>query len=387
MLKSAEVFRSDKLDFVATASDMSVARVGHTATLLNDGTVLIIGGRRDTSSPPLTSAEKYDPSTKTFATLPFSMDAPRWYHTATLLPNGFVFVAGGMVATGCASQTDACEVYTGSAFVKLSSAMSLPRANQGATLLLVGPTGRQRVLLSGGQVPFDPDDAGSGVTGIATTRCEIYDPGTGDGTSGFFTETGELTAGRWRHRAVLMTASRITGRVAVFGGFTSTCCTPSPPCPSGSNVSLVEVFDQTAGSGSGAWTTIDSAGDLPAPLTGFAAVLMPNGRQVMMCGGSSLGVTEYQIPVTGGWCSIPTAGAWVYDAEGAGQISPPATTIKTMSETTITATTMTTGRGFHTATLLPSKGFVVVIGGGSTSGPPPCIVTRFSTCELYTPRE
>ena len=157
-------------------------------------------------------------------------------------------------------------------------------------------------------------------------------------------------------------------------------------CPAGTNVSLVEVFDQTDDSGAGAWTTIDSAGDIPAPRTGFAAVLMPNGRQVMMSGGASLGISEYQIPTTGGWCAVPTSTGWVFDAEGAGQISPPATTIKTMAETTATDTTMTIPRGFHTATLIPAKGFVVVIGGGTTTGPLPCIVSRFGVCELYTPR-
>jgi hypothetical protein len=144
------------------------------------------------------------------------------------------------------------------------------------------------------------------------------------------------------------------------------------------------VFDQTADGGAGQWTSIDSAGDLPTARTGFASVLMPNGRQVMMCGGSSLGVGEYQIPRSPIWCSTPTTEGWVFDAEGQGDISPPATSIQTMAETTLTDTAMTIDRAFHTATLIPSRGFVLVVGGATTFM---CGVTRYTSCELYTPRE
>jgi hypothetical protein len=68
---------------------MHQERSGHTATLLRDGTVLIAGGGN-----VLTTAEIYDPVTETFA-MTGSMHWPRFDHSATLLFNGGVLIAGG----------------------------------------------------------------------------------------------------------------------------------------------------------------------------------------------------------------------------------------------------------------------------------------------------
>ncbi|MCM2315410.1 MAG: hypothetical protein NDJ92_09705 [Thermoanaerobaculia bacterium] len=73
---------------VRTAGNMTVGRAGDTATLLQDGRVLIVGGLDEAT------AEIYDPSTRRFSPTA-SMRARRWLHTATLLPDGKVLIAGG----------------------------------------------------------------------------------------------------------------------------------------------------------------------------------------------------------------------------------------------------------------------------------------------------
>src|SRR2546421_55466 len=75
----------------ATGS-LATPRDGHTATLLSNGKVLVAGGGTSTSF--LASAELYDPVTGTWSATG-SMATPRFRQTATLLSNGKVLVAGG----------------------------------------------------------------------------------------------------------------------------------------------------------------------------------------------------------------------------------------------------------------------------------------------------
>jgi hypothetical protein len=88
---------------------MIVIRSAHTATLLPNGTVLVAGGRGayDVASgyQSLSSAELYDPASGTF-TATGSMTTARDSFTATLLPNQKVLIAGGANAAGALSSAE-----------------------------------------------------------------------------------------------------------------------------------------------------------------------------------------------------------------------------------------------------------------------------------------
>jgi len=89
-IASAELYDPSTGAFTA-AGNMTTSRRGHIATLLQDGRVLIAGGYGTEAS-----AELYDPSTGTFtATGDMIAAGPGWPSTATLLGNGKVLIAGG----------------------------------------------------------------------------------------------------------------------------------------------------------------------------------------------------------------------------------------------------------------------------------------------------
>ncbi len=91
-------------DTWALAGTTSTDRVHHTATLLANGTVLVVGGGRYSSDPLLTTgtnvAELYDPATNSWSLAPALVLGTRAGHTATLLRNGSVLVVGGAEISG-----------------------------------------------------------------------------------------------------------------------------------------------------------------------------------------------------------------------------------------------------------------------------------------------
>jgi len=161
-LATAELFNPGSETFSAIGS-MSTAHANHTATLLADGKVLIAGG---SNRPPAAKnsvtaiAEIYDPSTRTFA-LTGAMQAPREFQQATRLSNGEVIVAGGDNSLNVLASTEVYDPTSGT--FGIDATMAVPRDNFTATLLRNGD-----VLLAGGLTGF--------TEGADTATAELYTP-------------------------------------------------------------------------------------------------------------------------------------------------------------------------------------------------------------------
>jgi hypothetical protein len=138
-IASAEVIEPDSQQS-RMLSSMKVARSGHTATPLLDGTILIIGGSN--KSRALNSTEIFDPDTESFSAGP-RLNRARSGHSATLLADGRVLIAGGRK-----DKTAEILDLNGRQFTLLSSLTLDQRLYHGSTLLNNG-----NVLLAGGLDP------------------------------------------------------------------------------------------------------------------------------------------------------------------------------------------------------------------------------------------
>ncbi|HEY6807726.1 MAG TPA: kelch repeat-containing protein [Gemmatimonadales bacterium] len=185
--------------------NMLHVRGGHTATLLRDGRVLIAGGSTCCDQPApsnlayANTAEIYDPATDAFSATG-SMEVARGLHAAALLPDGRVLISGGDGNDPAAPPLGA-EIFD-PATGRFSSAGNLltPRDSHTAVTLTDG-----RVLVAGGEVP--PLVAGSAGVGVPGT--EIFDPAAGRWTEGPTIDRDFLAA------TVTMLSN---GKVLVFGG-------------------------------------------------------------------------------------------------------------------------------------------------------------------------
>jgi hypothetical protein len=162
---------------------------GHTATLLGNGQVLLAGGVAACCNSVSNSAGLYDPSTGTI-TPTGNLATGRYNHTATLLASGKVLITGGVDSGG--NFLASAELYdTASGTFFVTGTMQTPRDNHTATRL---PNGK--VLIIGGG-------------GFGTSTAELYDP-----VSGTFAATGSMAVRRTQHAAVLLP----DGTVLVAGG-------------------------------------------------------------------------------------------------------------------------------------------------------------------------
>lgn len=312
-LSSAELYDPFTGIFTATGS-LNSARSDHSATLLSNGKVLLAGGSdRNLPSPELDSAELYDPTTGLFSYTTAvaggsqtRLNNARSTHAAILLDNGKVLLAGG--------ETDTAELYdpvTGD-FSFTANTLSSVRVSSAAALLANG-----KVLISGGHT----------VGGAAyLNSADLYDPLVG--TNGTFSPTGSMNETRAYHASTRLP----NGKVLITAGFYGL----------GVGRNTAELYDPASGSFS--MVTSNCPGTLPATImcTNRAAhlsTLLPNGL-VLIAGG--------------------------YNDGGVGksaELFNPAT------NDFFLAGALSVRRGFATATLLPSGGVLIVGGDNVVSLP------------------
>ena len=138
-LNSAEIYSPAAKAFTVVGNLIS-ARYNHSATMLDNGEVLIAAGANDSGT--LASAELYNPSTRTF-TPTASLTTPRNWFTATHLLNVTVLIAGGEVSSGTLASAELYNPATGT--FTLTGSTNVPRGYATATLLNNG-----LVLVAGG---------------------------------------------------------------------------------------------------------------------------------------------------------------------------------------------------------------------------------------------
>ncbi len=219
----------------------------HTATLLQNGQVLIVGGN---DGVPVANAQIFDPTSGTFGCAALgganasgfcnnTMTDSRQNHSATLLVSGpvagDVLIAGGLDASGVVLQT--AELFQPSSGTFVCSDGSTPGATGCPAAMTHARYLHAAVLLDptyvsgslGGDVLIT---GGEDSTGTVLSTAEVYNPATGK-----FTAVGSMTTARALHAAALITSGPLTGYVLIAGGVDN----------AGNSLSSAELFNPATG--------------------------------------------------------------------------------------------------------------------------------------------
>jgi hypothetical protein len=259
--------------------NLNEARGLHTATLLPDNKVLVAYGSNSsayteaTGYVGLSSLEVYDPGTGKFTEIIGEDGVGIYGHTATLLPNGNVLLAGGSLNSvwdysGSISDNGAGLYDSATGVFSTTGNITANRGDHTATLLANG-----KVLIAGG--------ADQNPTGTGLASAELYDPSTGDmnptatveiydPSTGSFSATGSMAEARTFHTATLLPS----GKVLVAGG--------------GDENSTAEVYDPATGS-------FRITGGMEIGRSGHTATLLSNGSVLVAGGGIFAGLASAEL--------------------------------------------------------------------------------------------
>ncbi len=393
LLDTIEMFILTSATFSPISHKMQVARWRHTATLQENGVILVAGG--EDLNGPVKQAETYDPSHPPFNPVS-NMSVERSGHTATLVPGLGVLITGGVgpISGGGPAHVihASAELFAGTHFSTISSMATARTAHTAVDL------GDGEVLVCGGENSSGPlasaeiytnslngfrsagnmatarsrtvaaitGDGGVLVCGGKSTKARLPEPrdrftatrvgvdnavviggrnSAGQpqslttvllykGVTDAFTQIGSITTPRSEHTVTLLASP---DRFLIVGGSS----------PTNQALTSVEMFDF-------AQSIVVQAGQLGGARSAHTATLLPNGK-VLVVGGALAG--------------LPLKTTELYD---------PATNAFSPTGS------LTYGRHGHTATLLPN-GTVLIAGGMSTDSAVPGGTGITFTTEIYDP--